>query len=454
MLVRLTNWALSAALIGALISTFTIVAGYLIIKPNLPEINLVDEDVLQIPLKVLTSDGVLIGEFGDQKRRTIEYNELPQNLKNAFLAAEDDQFFEHSGVRLTSLIRAVYQMVQSGEIVSGGGTITMQVVRGYLLSRDQKIIRKIKEIYLAFELESSASKEEIFSLYLNTIFLGNRSYGVEAAANKYFSKSINELTLAESALIASSAQLPSRINPIRSPERSIIRRNWILGRMYKLGYIGRAQFLLAKSEPINLTQLDSSFSLDGRYIAEIARQAMIERYGLSVYKDGLSVITTIDSSLQQAALESVAKNLYAYDKRHGWREPVNLLSKIPESIFKELQDGNLDILYKDALTSDELGMRQLNISLIRDFFEEFVNSDMHSAGIVMDVKPERIIYLNNSFQLESLFWDDSYQWARPRITVNKLGPRPENFYDILRLGDLIYLSKMNGDYYLDQVPDA
>ena len=371
MFVRLINWALSAALIGTLVSIFTIGAGYLLIKPNLPEINLVDEDVLQIPLKVLTSDGVLIGEFGDQKRRTIEYKEIPQNLKNAFLAAEDDQFFEHSGVRLTSLIRAVFQMVQSGEIVSGGGTITMQVVRGYLLSRDQKIIRKIKEIYLAFELESSASKEEIFSLYLNTIFLGNRSYGVEAAANKYFSKSINELTLAESALIASSAQLPSRINPIRSPDRSIIRRNWILGRMYKLGYIGRAQFLLAKSEPINLTQLDSSFSLDGRYIAEITRQAMIERYGLSVYKDGLSVITTIDSSLQQAALESVAKNLYAYDKRHGWREPVNLLSKIPDSIFKELQDGNLDILYQDSITPDELGMRQLNISVIRDFFEEF-----------------------------------------------------------------------------------
>jgi penicillin-binding protein 1A len=454
MFVRLINWALSAALIGTLVSIFTIGAGYLLIKPNLPEINLVDEDVLQIPLKVLTSDGVLIGEFGDQKRRTIEYKEIPQNLKNAFLAAEDDQFFEHSGVRLTSLIRAVFQMVQSGEIVSGGGTITMQVVRGYLLSRDQKIIRKIKEIYLAFELESSASKEEIFSLYLNTIFLGNRSYGVEAAANKYFSKSINELTLAESALIASSAQLPSRINPIRSPDRSIIRRNWILGRMYKLGYIGRAQFLLAKSEPINLTQLDSSFSLDGRYIAEIARQAMIERYGLSVYKDGLSVITTIDSSLQQAALESVAKNLYAYDKRHGWREPVNLLSKIPDSIFKELQDGNLDILYQDSITPDELGMRQLNISLIRDFFKDFVNSDRHSVGIILDVKPERIIYLNNSFQLESLFWDDSYEWARPRITINKLGPRPQNFYDILRLGDLIYLSEMNGTYYLDQVPDA
>ena len=126
--------------------------GYLFIKPSLPEIDLVDEDVLQIPLKIFTSDGVLIGEFGDQKRRTIEYEDIPLNLKNAFLAAEDDQFFQHDGIRISSLIRAVYQMLQSGEIVSGGGTITMQVVRGYLLSREQKILRKIKEIYLAFEL--------------------------------------------------------------------------------------------------------------------------------------------------------------------------------------------------------------------------------------------------------------------------------------------------------------
>jgi penicillin-binding protein 1A len=329
MFVRLINWTLSAALLGTFLSILVIGGGYLLFKPGLPEIDLVDEDVLQIPLKVFSSDGVLIGEFGDQKRRTIEYEDIPLNLKNAFLAAEDDQFFNHYGVRISSLIRAVYQMIQSGEIVSGGGTITMQVVRGYLLSREQKLIRKIKEIYLAFELESYANKEEIFSLYLNTIFLGNRSYGVEAAANKYFSKSINELTLAESALIASSAQLPSRINPIRSPDRSLIRRNWILGRMYKLGYIGKGQYLIAKSEPINLTQLESSFSLDGRYIAEISRQAMIDRYGLSAYRDGLSVFTTIDSSLQKAALESISNNLYAYDKRHGWREPKNISSQIP-----------------------------------------------------------------------------------------------------------------------------
>ena len=454
MLIRLINTCLMLALIGTLFSALIIGGGYFLFKSDLPEINLVDEDVLQIPLKVFSADGVLIGEFGDQKRRTIEYKDIPENLKNAFLAAEDDQFFQHKGIRVPSLVRAFYQMVKSGEIVSGGGTISMQVVRGYLLSREQKIVRKIKEIYLAFELESVASKEEILSLYLNTIFLGNRSYGVEAAANQYFAKSINELTLAESALIASSAQLPSRINPIRSPDRSLVRRNWILGRMFKLGYIGKAQYLLAKDEPIVLSQLQTRFSLDGRYIAEIARQALIDRYGLSVYKDGLSVYTTIDSKLQKAALESINKNLYLYDKRHGWREPVNLSNKIPEIVFTELSNQNTDILYEISDIQDELGMNQLFISIIRDYFENSNNLDKHIGGIVIDVKPERVIYLSNSFKLESLSWNDQYKWARRKINIDKLGPVPSNFYDILRSGDLIYLTNIDGENYLDQIPEA
>ena len=454
MLIRLIKTSLISALIGTLLSIFLIGGGYFLLKPSLPEINLVDEDALQIPLKVYSADGVLIGEFGDQKRRTIEFKDIPENLKNAFLAAEDDQFFQHKGIRVPSLLRAFYQMVKSGEIVSGGGTISMQVVRGYLLSREQKIVRKIKEIYLAFELESVASKEEILSLYLNTIFLGNRSYGVEAAANQYFAKSINELTLAESALIASSAQLPSRINPIRSPERSLVRRNWILGRMFKLGYIGKAQYFLAKDEPIALSQVKTRFSLDGRYIAEIARQAMIDRYGLSVYKDGFSVYTTVDSKLQQAALKSINKNLYQYDKRHGWREPVNLSNRIPEIVFTELRNQNTDILYETSNLQDELGMNQLFISIIRDFFENSNNLDNHTGGIVIDVKPERIIYLSNSFKLESLTWNDQYKWARRKINIDKLGPVPSNFYDILLSGDFIYLTNVDGKNYLDQIPEA
>jgi len=454
MIIKIINSSLTVALIGSLLSILLIGGGYFFFKPSLPEINLVDEDVLQIPLKVYSADGILIGEFGDQKRRTIEFKDIPNNLKNAFLAAEDDQFFQHNGIRITSLIRAFYQMIRSGEVVSGGGTISMQVVRGYLLSREQKIVRKIKEIYLAFELESVASKEKILSLYLNTIFLGNRSYGVEAAANQYFAKSINELTLAESALIASSAQLPSRINPIRSPDRALVRRNWILGRMFKLGYIGKAQYLLARDEPIVLSQLQTRFSLDGRYIAEIARQALIERYGLSVYKDGLSVYTTIDSKLQKAALKSINKNLYLYDKRHGWREPINLSNRIPEIVFTELRNQNISILYETSNLQDELGMNQLYISIIRDYFENSNNLDKHIGGIVIDVKPERIIYLSNSFKLESLSWNDQYKWARRKINIDKLGPVPANFYDILRSGDFIYLTNIDGENYLDQIPEA
>jgi len=454
MILKLLNWALSVALLASLTSIVIISTGYLILKPNLPEINLVDQNVLQVPLQVLSSDGVLIGEFGDQKRRTIEYQEIPINLKNAFLAAEDDEFFEHNGVRILSFVRAFFQLIRSGEIISGGGTISMQVVRGYLLSRDQKIIRKIKEIYLAFELESNASKKDIFSLYLNTIFLGNRAYGVEAAADKYFAKSIDELTLAESALIASSAQLPSRINPIRSPERSTVRRNWILGRMYKLGYIGKAQFLLAIDAPILIATSETSFDLDGRYIAELVRQEIIKRYGLSAYSEGLSVFTTIQSPLQRASIASMQKNLFDYDKRHGWRKPINYYDRLSPNLLSELRLGNLNILREDSGELDALGMKQSLISIIRDIFDQAINLDSHARAVVVDIKPERIIYLDDEFTLQNLPWSEDYKWARRRITINSFGPTPQNFYDILSIGDLIYLQDNGAMRMLDQLPEA
>jgi len=454
MLLKLLQWFLSFALLSTIAVIFIVLSTYFVLKPSLPEINLVDENILQVPLQVFSSDGVLIGEFGDQKRRTIEYIDIPMNLTNAFLAAEDDQFFEHHGIRILSFARAFFQLIRSGEIVSGGGTITMQVVRGYLLSREQKILRKIKEIYLAFELESSASKEEIFSLYLNTIFLGNRAYGVEAAADKYFAKSINELTLAESALLASSAQLPSRINPMRSPERSIVRRNWILGRMYKLGYIGKAQFLLAKDEPIQLDQLDSTFDLDGRYLAELVRQEMITRYGLSVYSEGLSVFTTLKSSMQRSSIHSIQKNLFDYDKRHGWRDTINHSDAVSSELLSQLSLGNLSVLNQEAGTQDILGMNQSVISVIRDLFDQSISLDSHTRALVVDIKPERIIYLDDNFNIQSLFWSDSYSWAKRRVTINTFGPTPQNFYDILNIGDLIYLLKDGEGRTLDQLPIA
>ena len=203
--------------LGIIICTLAIVVIFgtnLYLKPSLPKINLVDESELQMPLKVYTKDKKLIGEFGEIKRRSVSYSEIPIDIKNAFLAAEDDNFFNHQGISYTGLIRSFIRCLRPTGCEGGGGTITMQVVRGYLLTREQTITRKIKEIFLALELEGKLEKEEIFELYINRIFLGNRSYGIQAAANTYFDKNLDELNISESATIAALAQLPSRVNPI------------------------------------------------------------------------------------------------------------------------------------------------------------------------------------------------------------------------------------------------
>ena len=176
----------------SLTSIIVLLATYFVFKPNLPEIKYVDESQLQMPLKVFTQDGVLIGEFGEIKRRSIDYDDIPKDIKNAFLAAEDDNFFNHQGISYSGLVRSFIRCLSSSGCQGGGGTITMQVVRGYLLTREQTITRKIKEIFLALELEGNATKEEIFELYVNRIFLGNRSYGIKAASNTYFNKELNE----------------------------------------------------------------------------------------------------------------------------------------------------------------------------------------------------------------------------------------------------------------------
>ena len=320
--IKFLFWSSIAVTTFGILTTLTI---YLYLKPDLPEISLVDQSQLQVPLKIYTSDGVLIGEFGEKKRRPINFDDIPSNLKNAFLAAEDDGFFRHQGISYTGILRSFIRCIGPNGCFGGGGTISMQVVRGYVLTRDQTVIRKLKEILLAYELESTASKKEIFELYVNSIFLGNRSYGIESAADTYFGKSSQELTLAESALIASLAQLPSRVNPIKAPERTKSRRNWILGRMLKLRYITNEDYILAISEPVNISKNIKSYDLDSRHLAELIRQEIINRYGLRAYSEGWEVYSTIDSKLQSKAIESISERLSEYDKRHGWRPKNNYL---------------------------------------------------------------------------------------------------------------------------------
>ncbi len=438
--------------IGTTIAIFVILLGYFFIKPTLPEIELVDQDTLQVPLQVYSADGVLIGEFGEKKRRTIRFDDIPDNVKNAFLAAEDDSFFNHQGFRLLSFSRAIFQAVRYQEIVSGGGTITMQVVRGYLLSRDQNLIRKLKEIYLAFELESNASKEEIFELYVNTIFLGNRAYGIESAAEVYFGKNLEDLTLAESALIASSAQLPSRINPVRNPERAKSRRNWILSRMYELGYIGKGQYILNAQRDVKVISKRNAFEVDAQHFSELARQSIIKRYGLSAYNQGWKVITTLDSTLQDNAQDAIFRNLELYVKRHGWVDPPNHADQLGDDFFNQINQFGVEAIYTNIEKDYDSSISESFISQLSNIFDGYIYPDRYNKAIVIDVKNERLIVVLDDIRLATVQWDKSYSWARRKIN-NSFGPRPEGFFDLVRKGDLILLNlNAENNYEVFQLP--
>ena len=440
------------SVISCICAILLILSTYFYLKPNLPEISLVDESELQLPLKIYTEDEVLIGEFGEIKRSPISYADIPYNLKHAFLAAEDDNFFNHQGISYTGLLRAFIQYVEAGEIVSGGGTITMQVVRGFLLTREQKLVRKIKEIYLALELEGNASKEEIFELYVNRIFLGNRSYGVNAAAGSYFGKSIDELTLAESATIAAMAQLPSKINAIKSPRRTKQRRDWILYRMNKLRYITDDMYQAAIFEPITVRENINMYEVSGSYIAELARQEVISRYGLRAYTEGWSVYTTVNSRHQKSAIESVQNELFAYDKRHGWRSKDNFID-----IFNEIQIFNLknfdnSFLLKET-NYDYLYQDESSLSFkLNQVFDNKVSYPGYEKAIVLMVQEDKLLTISQSFELLTISWSDEYKWARPQENINRLGKAPDGFVDFIFEGDFIYLKKFDNFYMLDQIP--
>jgi penicillin-binding protein 1A len=437
-----------------IIAIVTIIGTYIFVKPSLPEINLVDESELQMPMKVFTKDGQLIGEFGEIKRRATDYDDIPINIKKAFLAAEDDNFFYHQGISYKGLIRSFIRCLSANGCEGGGGTITMQVVRGYLLTRDQTVIRKIKEIYLALELEGNITKEEIFELYVNRIFLGNRSYGIEAAANTYFDKGLDDLNISESATIAALAQLPSRVNPVKDPRRTIQRRNWILSRMLSLGYINSDQYDEAISQDLKIAKNINLYDVEADHIAEIARQEVIKRYGLKAYKEGWSVITTIDSKSQKIAKESMIEELFNYDKRHGWREPVNYAMMFDEDQTQSLKNLNLDFLTDERYT-DNNDLNKNNISnILSNLFDNHAYYQGYIKGLVIYVDNYEIYTINESFDINTVSWTGEYSWARKRIAINEYGSKPKNFHDMLNFGDFIYLKDNKNFQTIDQIPIA
>lgn len=365
-LFRFIIW-LALTLVGG---TLLSLAGmYLYLSPGLPSVDSLRDVKLQTPLRVYSADHKLIGEFGEQRRTPIRYSDIPQRYIDALLSAEDEGFYSHNGVSIKGLVRAASHLLMTGKKKSGGSTITMQVTREFFLNRKKHFKRKFNEILLAIEIEKELSKAEILELYVNMIFLGNRAYGIQAAAEIYYGKPLAELSVAQLAMIAGLQQAPSFNNPIANPLKAKMRRDWILSRMLELGKIDEATMLAGQKEPVSAEYHRHTLDFNAPYVAELARQEALQRIGKNAYTDGYRVYTTINSRLQSHAQATVAQGLHEYDRRHGYKGPElrqagatleeqikNLKQrptthKIKAALVLSVSEDGMEVMFKDDSTA-------------------------------------------------------------------------------------------------------
>lgn len=319
--------------------------------PTLPSLEALTDYRPKMPLRIYSAEGVLIGEFGEERRELVKINEIPERMKLAILAAEDDRFYEHGGVDYVGVLRAAYSNFASGGVKQGASTITMQVARNFFLSKEKTLTRKFNEMLLAFKIEHNLSKDEILELYVNHIYLGQRAYGFGAAAQAYYSKPIAELSTAEMAMLAGLPKAPGAYNPVANPSRAKLRQEYILRRMRDLGYINEDEYALALAEPIHTRQTayHQEFSVNASFVAELVRQEMYDRFQEDIYTQGYSVYTTIRAKDQQAAYASLRKGVLDYDHRHEYRGPEGFVD-----LTKNNTDELLDKALQDVPSSDEL----------------------------------------------------------------------------------------------------
>jgi penicillin-binding protein 1A len=418
-LLKFFGYSIVAIVCGLLL---VLSGAYLYLSPGLPSVEALRSIQLQIPLRVYSSDEKLIAEFGEMRRTPIRFADIPPNFINALLSAEDDNFANHYGVDPSSLVRAATQLVKSGHIQSGGSTITMQVAKNFFLTSERSFSRKATEILLALQIERQLTKDEILELYVNKIYLGNRAYGIEAASQVYYGKSIRDASLAQMAMIAGLPKAPSRFNPLANPARSKERRDWILGRMYKLGKINQTAYESAVAEPLNASYHVPTPEVNAPYIAEMARAEMVGRYGSEAYTEGFRVTTTVPSNLQEIANSAVHEGLITYDQRHGYRGPE---SRLPGKTL--------------SAWTTELG-KQRTISGLE-------------PAIVTQVKKDGVQVLTRTGEAH-VAWD-SMKWARPFLNTNSMGPMPKQPSDVAQVGDLIRVQRQKDDNLkFSQVPVA
>jgi penicillin-binding protein 1A len=312
--------------------------------PRLPSLESLTDYRPKIPLRVFTADGYLIGEFGEERRNLIPIGEVPDTMKQAILAAEDERFYQHSGVDSLGILRAAYSNLISGGKRQGASTITMQVARNFFLSSEKTLTRKLYEVLLSFKIEASFTKDEILELYINQIYLGQRAYGFAAAAQIYFGKTLPEISVAEAAMLAGLPKAPSTYNPVANPKRARLRQFYVLRRMHELGYITADQMEAAKAETLRIKRDINDYGVHAEHVAEMARQIVYDRYQDETYTMGLRVFTTIRKDDQDAAYEAVQRGVMDYDRRHGYRgaeayvELGGLDASQEETLEERLQD--------------------------------------------------------------------------------------------------------------------
>lgn len=337
---------LAAGLLAALLVIFAA----LVTLPSLPSLNTLTDYRPKIPLRIYSADGLLIGEFGEERRDFVKIKDVPESLKQAILAAEDDRFYQHYGVDYIGVLRAIYSNFTAGSTLQGASTITMQVARNFFLTKEKTFTRKFSEALLAFKIEHNLGKDRILELYINQIYLGQRSYGFATAAQSYFGKKLSDINLAEAAMLAGLPKAPSRYNPIANLERAKTRQQYVLRRMYELKYISADQLAQAKKTAITIRRQVKVFAMPADYVAEMVRRVVYDRYHEEAYTRGIKVYTTLRKSDQEAAYHALRKGVMEYDARHGYRGPEAFL-KLPKNLkdHDAIQDAMQSISNSDDL---------------------------------------------------------------------------------------------------------
>jgi len=421
-------------LCAVLALTAGIVGAWRYVAPGLPEPATIREIPLQIPLRIFSRDGRLIEEVGERRRIIVAYDELQPFVVDAFVAAEDSRFFSHPGVDYQGILRALLMTLRTGEVSQGGSTITQQLARDYFLSRQRLFTRKLREAFLAWKIEQAFTKEEIMALFLNKMFFGQRAYGVAAAAQVYFGKPLKDITVAEAATLAGVLPAPSNYNPVRSPANARMRRNYVLGRMVRLGHIDEATYEEAMAETLVSRLHGTATELSAPYVAEMVRQEMLERYGDDAYTAGYRVVTTIDSRMQRGANYALRNGLLEFSRRRGYRGPISHLDIDPGVLSIPLVDWPADVRLALESYNSPAG---LAVALVTKLHED------NSATVVLQ-----------DGTVAMLPWH-GISWARPFIDVQTTGPAPETVADVLTPGDLIHVMRIQaGGYALAQIPLA